>query len=168
MTDLRESAKSYKLDLQIAISVWDKVCGPHIGPDPFYLAPQMVIERYESFCGEQMLREDVPNWMAFEDSSIEWDRTDFARIMCFETVAPDTEVLLVTDEGLSDGSVFGFPRSAFDDFVRWYEKEYSMEFFQSADYIAFDPGLRYVSIVHHEGIVFRNRVHRGGSATRRA
>ena len=145
---------TYRIDVEDAVAVWDRVCGPT--PAPFSLVPGQAIQRYDASHAYPLQRVSLPDWTAFEYGHIDWDHRDFVRLLGLDDIPAGTPLILVTDEGLREGCAFRFLRSEFPVFVRWYEDSYGMEFFQSADYILFDERLDHVRVLHHEGAVFRN------------
>jgi len=146
--------RDYKIRLTEAYGIWDTICGTCHGYEGVLAEPGTFIDRYNASHRTALKKRLVKHWSAFENCLIKWDHADFFGIMNLGVVAPDTEIYLITDEGLMNGCAYQFLRSEFDDFVRWYTSEYKMDFFQSSDYIAFDRELHFVRILHHEGLVF--------------
>lgn len=147
-----ESAR-FRIDVEDAVGIWDRACGP--ASAQFDLVPGQAIERYDATHQQPLQRIPLPDWTAFENGHIDWDHRDFARLLGLDDVPEGVALILVTDEGLRDKCAFRFPRSELASFTRWYEANYGMDFFQSADYLIFDENLEHIRILHHEGVVFR-------------
>ncbi|GGD82077.1 hypothetical protein GCM10011514_52670 [Emticicia aquatilis] len=91
----------------------------------------------------------IPDWESFEFGIDSWDENNFFDLM-FQNIK-DTQILLLTDEGLKRQMSFAFNINHFNEFVRWYEGEFDCAFMQPSDYIVIINDC--VKVLHHGGVI---------------
>ncbi len=120
--------------------------------------PETVITHCETVTGRALKEVLIPQWGAFEQIEEEWDAAEFAQLMGIHEFGDNEPLTLVTDEGYGDRVVFQFLPTEFQDFAAWYETHYTMDFFQSSDYLLFAPDFSEIRIIHHNGVLFSGRM----------
>lgn len=122
---------------------------------PADLLPSSILDAFAQLDGCACTAVEIEGWYAFEQCLEDWDTDKFKQVIRMEDFALDQSCYLITDEGYRQKEVFEFAPLAFPEFARWYESNFKMSFFQSADYLLFSGNFTKVRIIHHNGVLWK-------------